>query len=150
MTKPILCLDFDGVLHEYTSGWEGARTISDMPVNGAMEFLLDSLEHFDVAILSSRSHRLFGRWAMKRWLRMCLEGWFDACLERAYLPPFYDPAMGTHEEERRGWARTVVRMIRWPKHKPPALLTIDDRAITFTGEWPSMEEIKAFKPWNKK
>jgi hypothetical protein len=32
MTKPILCLDFDGVIHSYSSGWKGADVIPDPPV----------------------------------------------------------------------------------------------------------------------
>jgi len=41
--------------------------------------------------------------------------------------------------------------ITWPTEKPPAMVTIDDRCIPFNGPgtWPSMEELKGFKPWNK-
>lgn len=81
MTHPILCLDFDGVLHSYTSGWQGARTTPDPPVPCAIDWLrslLTDSEHvshfagrykdFDVQIFSSRSKYPFGRMAMRRWL----------------------------------------------------------------------------------
>lgn len=119
MSKPILCLDFDGVIHSYTSGWKGAETIPDPPVPGAVEFLSEALGSFAVAIYSSRSHQPGGRKAMQIWL-----------------------AQHSHPD--------LVDSISWPDHKPSAMVTIDDRAITFTGEWPSIETLKNFKPWNKK
>ena len=64
MTKPILCLDFDGVIHSYTSGWKGADVIPDPPVPGAMAFLWDATDHFRVAIFSSRSNQPGGMKAM--------------------------------------------------------------------------------------
>jgi len=39
LKKPILVLDFDGVLHSYTSGWQGATVIADPPTRGMVEFL---------------------------------------------------------------------------------------------------------------
>lgn len=126
MSKPILCLDFDGVIHSYTSGWKGARTIPDAPVDGAIEFMCDAmLAGWDVVIHSSRSHYLLGRWAMARWLQKHAGNLWDT--------------MGVG-----------LCDVRFVKHKPPAMVTIDDRAITFTGTWPSLDSLKAFKPWNKK
>ena len=40
-----------------------------------------------------------------------------------------------------------VRFVRW---KPPALVTIDDRAICFDGTWPPQTALTGFKPWNKR
>jgi len=52
---PILCLDFDGVLHSYTSGWLGADVIPDPPVPGYAQFLLRAVEVFEVHTFGSRS-----------------------------------------------------------------------------------------------
>ena len=45
--KPILCMDFDGVIHSYESGWRGATIIPDVPVEGALEFLKAAIEPGD-------------------------------------------------------------------------------------------------------
>lgn len=130
MSKPILCLDFDGVLHSYTSGWKGADVIPDPPVPGALQFLAEATKHFRVAIYSSRSGQEGGIQAMCQWL-----GRWSVDAEHG-MPGDFDH--GT-------WG-----LIEWPTSKPSALVTIDDRAITFTGEWPSFEALLAFKPWNKR
>ena len=49
-----------------------------------------------------------------------------------------------------GFPADKIENLRFPLMKPPAFLQIDDRAITFTGVFPSTEEMKAFRPWNKK
>ena len=123
--KPILCLDFDGVLHSYSSGWKGADVIPDPPVEGALEFIKEATEHFNVQIFSSRSHQKGGVQAMKDYL--CEH----AQQKYATLPYWLD-------------------LIIWPTEKPAAFVTLDDRALTFTGEWPSIEDLLAFEPWNKR
>ena len=126
MAKPILCLDFDGVLHSYESGWHGVDEIRDPMTPGTATFLVDAVEEFDVQVFSSRSDQEGGMAAMKDWLqeRLC-------------------------EVLRADVAWKVFTAISWPTTKPPAMVTIDDRAITFTGEWPSVESLLKFKPWNK-
>jgi hypothetical protein len=118
--RPILCLDFDGVCHSYTSGWQGADIILEPPVPGMWEFLEDATAEFEVHILSSRSHQTGGRDAML--------GWFLK------------------------WAATdkqkeIASLLLFSTEKPPALVTLDDRALTFTGTWPKVSDLLAFKPW---
>ncbi|WP_445677658.1 hypothetical protein [Pseudomonas putida] len=126
MNKPILCLDFDGVLHSYESGWKGADVIPDAAVPGAIEFLDRAVNEFSVAIYSSRSGQPNGICAMQFWLKLNL-----------------------YRAVEQARADEILAAIEWPTEKPPALVTIDDRAITFTGEWPSIEALKSFRPWNK-
>jgi len=68
MDKPILALDFDGVLHSYVSGWQGCDVIGDPPVPGAVEFVRAAQEHFEVVVCSSRARDCGAATAMARWL----------------------------------------------------------------------------------
>ena len=122
--KPILCLDFDGVIHSYESGWKGADIIPDPPVAGAADFIVAAQEHFTVSIYSSRSGQNGGIDAMKRYVHKLI---LDA----------------DHDGSR-------FDAIEWPTEKPPALITIDDRALTFDGTWPRIDDLRSFQPWNKR
>ena len=154
--KPIICLDFDGVIHSYTSGWKGAAVIPDPPVDGALDFIVGATKEFRVAIFSSRSKSLLGRRAMKAYLYRHLVDWEwqsaeDRWHEMLGVPAEWSPfTHGNIDDVHRECARRTVKTLLWPWFKPSALITIDDRALTFDGEWPSLESIKTFKPWNKK
>jgi len=136
--KPIVCLDFDGVIHGYQSGWKGAAVIPDAPVPGAMDAITEYLDAgFAVHIFSSRSKSILGRIAMKRWLAKNLgKHWEEGSRSPSYA-----------EAECLGDAEELVRRLKFPWFKPAATITIDDRAMQFTGSWPTAETIKAFKPW---
>jgi hypothetical protein len=129
INRPTLVLDFDGVLHSYTTPWAGAEVVSDPPVDGALVFLRNATEHFTVAIYSSRTHQPGGLTAMQEWLAKA----------------FMDDLEFSRDEA----VRFVMHVLRWPLEKPAAFVTLDDRAITFTGVWPKIEELLFFKPWNR-
>lgn len=129
--KPILSIDFDGVLHSYKSGWQGARNIPDPPVPGAIAWLKELVydqrdpfvprhADFDVCIFSSRNRYWGGAGAMRRFLMQ----W--------------------------GMSAGEIEAIRFPLWKPPSFLHIDDRAVQFAGKFPSVTELLAFQPWHKK
>jgi len=121
MTKPILCLDFDGVCHSYSRGWQGATVIADPPVPGMWTFLEEAVQHFEVHIYSSRSHQPGGTHAMQTWFLQHAESGYQHDIARKWL--------------------------HFPTEKPAAFVTLDDRGILFIGVWPSCEELRGFKPW---
>src|SRR5688572_12476798 len=63
-----VAVDFDGVLHSYTSPWVNAETIPDPPVPGAIEWLTEISKHFDIVIHTTRGTRMDGRVAVSEWL----------------------------------------------------------------------------------
>jgi hypothetical protein len=130
--KKIICVDFDGVIHWYRKGWQEGK-IYDKPVPGAMEWLVRFARNpeFEVAIYSSRSKDPKLLHEMKDWITLELDrylSWVDG----------YDSK-----------PLELFDKLTFPTQKPAAFLTIDDRAICFRGYFPSTEEIKNFKPWNK-
>jgi hypothetical protein len=126
--KLLLCVDFDGVIHSYTSPWRGPEIIPDPPVPGALRWLEQAIEHFRIVIYSSRSKTPEGISAMRAWLE-------DRGNDQA-------PDLGF----------TLVNGIEFAHEKPAAFLTIDDRAICFDGDWSKLdpEKLREFKPWNRR
>lgn len=129
---PILMLDFDGVLHSYISGWQGAERIPDPPVAGFAGFLERAVEHFQVCVHSSRSAAPEGRAAMRDWLRRQLYAHYrqtmsDSCADRT--------------------ASEVMRRVDFQADKPAAFVSLDDRCLTFSGTWPDIAQLRAFRPW---
>ena len=53
--RPILDLDFDGTIHEFKQGWQGANVVSGPPIDGSLEFVERAMQFFRVAIRSSRT-----------------------------------------------------------------------------------------------
>ncbi len=119
MKKKIVCLDFDGVLHAYTSGWKGADNIPDPPVPGAIEWLTALVDdpRFEVHIYSSRSADPDAQVAMLNWL------------------------LNHGMDDSHAWK------IRFPDSKPPAFVTIDDRGWRFDGTFPDLDTLASFKTW---
>jgi hypothetical protein len=114
----ILLVDFDGVIHSYASGWQGADKVVDLPVNGAIDFLREAVKYFAVCIYSARSNQEGGKEAMQEAIRS------------------WDNNSG------------LVEQMDFPTSKPPAFLTIDDRCIQFTGIFPTIDSLLNFKVWN--
>lgn len=117
-----VCLDFDGVVHSYDSGWQGDATIiADEPVPGAFEFIEECLaKEWDVVVFSTRSHEPGAVEAMRQWM-------ID-----------------------HGLSEELASRLGFPTTKPNAQLFIDDRGHLFEGTFPSTEYIETFKPWNKR
>jgi len=145
MYKKVISLDFDGVIHSYTSQWLEADFIPDPPVPRALVFIKSILEStdYELKIYSSRNNQDGGIRAMQNYLRFWFikeYGWEVGAGIGNKLRSCCNLLSKDHNEY---WNH-------FPLTKPSAFLSIDDRAMLFTGTFPSFEEINAFKPWNKK
>jgi len=134
--KPILCLDFDGVIHSYERGWQDGQIYGTL-TSGFGPWLVKASQHFRIVIYSSRSDTMDGIAAMREWLE-------QQTLARA----------DTDTDVPWWQLGSAIDDITFAHQKPPAFLTIDDRAIQFKGDWTAAElhpeKLRQFKPWMSK
>lgn len=122
-----VAVDFDGVIHSYTSPWVAPHIIPDAPVDGAISWLFRTIQRFEVVIFTTRGKTWRGRWAVRRWLRR-------------HAGNLWNESPGA-----RGLEDVTVTAT-----KPAALIYLDDRAYRFTGtNFPDAEEVHRARPWNK-
>ena len=133
--KPILCIDFDGVIHSYEKGWQDGSIYGEV-VPGFFEWARGASKQFNLVVYSSRSKHPKMLHEMKEWLH--------EKYRKHLLFERLDPELSESLEE----------MLEFAAEKPAAFLTIDDRAIRFDGDWGatelSPETLLSFKPWNKR
>ncbi|CQR74770.1 hypothetical protein SOV_07980 [Sporomusa ovata DSM 2662] len=115
MAKTVV-LDFDGVIHSYTSGWQGIDSIPDPPVDGIKEAIGNIRKHYKVVVVSTRCFQEGGLEAVREWL------------DKHDI--FVDEVLA---------------------YKPPAIVYVDDRALTFDGDAKGLlHKIKTFRTWQNK
>lgn len=116
-------IDFDGVIHGYSAGWQDG-TIYDDPVPGTAQALMKLSDMgYKIYIYSTRTNPIYHKGDNKEQ---------KAAIE-AYM-------------EKHGLAYDRV----WTFGKPMADVYIDDRAIPFRGDWDEcIGEVENFRPWTK-
>ena len=131
---PIICVDFDGVIHSYHRGWQGGE-IYGWVTRGFFEWLGEMQQQgCEVHIYSSRSKTPEGIQAMQAWLARQEQEW-KILKGKDHKP--------THS----------LKDIVFSAQKPAAHITVDDRCVRFEGSWTDPEidpdYILRFKPWTQ-
>lgn len=113
-----ICFDFDGVIHSYTSGWKGVDKIPDPPIE---------IEKMKKELLQLKC---FG-------YRLVI--------------------FSSRCSDQNGIEAIIMWLSYWNlldyfddicESKPPAMVYVDDRALTFDGKWTGFAaKIHDFKTW---
>lgn len=135
--KPTIAVDFDGVIHRYSEGWKDG-TIYDTYVPGFFQWWFEMQPHFRVVIISSRFTDDTAIQRVRAWFSLR----YHEAVDCGEIPDLDE------------YVQTFYDRLEISKEKPPALVTIDDRALRFTGDWDnwqfSVVGLKAFRTWQQK
>jgi hypothetical protein len=132
--KPIICIDFDGVIHSYEDGWRDGE-IYGSATPGFFRWAVKAKDHFKLVIYSSRSKTPEGIAAMQE----AIGKWSIDAIHNGEVPSDFV------------WPE-LFDELEFSDCKPPAFLTIDDRAICFQGSWADLDptELLEFRTWTER
>tara|TARA_R110002110_G_scaffold81298_15_gene211497 strand:- start:2399 stop:2773 length:375 start_codon:yes stop_codon:yes gene_type:complete len=96
-----IAIDFDGVIHKYSKGWQGLQNAYDPPNDGAVESIKRLKElGFRLVIFSSRSVPVINEWLKK----YELEEYFDEVTNTKIPARIYIDDRAYHFES---WEKTL-------------------------------------------
>ena len=147
-----ICIDFDGVLHSFATGWKGPSRIEDSPVHGAMQFLAMLVQQGYQPVIFSvqRSSTFSGRNAMKAWV---FDTMYDECYKIPAGTPMHDwrwrivngfTSQDPFDVQVFNAVKRFIKKLQFPKHLPACYAAVSTRAIHFDGEFPTVEQLKTF------
>ncbi len=114
-----VAVDFDGVLHSYSSPWVNHWTIPDPPVEGAIEWLHEVAKKFDIVVHTTRGATPEGVAAVRRWLT------------------------------RHGFDDGLVRAVTDRKIAALVYIDDRGFRFGGPGTFPTVQQIHDMRPWNK-
>jgi hypothetical protein len=115
-----ISIDFDGVIHAYTSPFTTSTDIHDGPVDGALQFIRDAFDRgYGIQIHTARAN--------------------DSKCEAAIVDWLHKHGLEVH----------YIDNIIISQLKKGAVVYIDDRGFRFEGQFPTFDQIEAFQQWNK-
>lgn len=83
MIDKTLIFDFDGVIHSYASGWQGAEVANDPPVPGIRQAIKEIREAgYRVVVVSSRCHQEGGMECIRKYLKVYAIEVDDVCRDK--------------------------------------------------------------------
>ena len=124
MIKGTIALDFDGVIHSYTSPFSKDVTIiPDPPVADAFDYIANLIEAgLHVMVFTTRCREYPGHTGGKD----AMIAWF----------------------EKYGLERHYIDQLEFTAEKKAAILYVDDHGWQFTGRnFPTLKEIEDFTTW---
>lgn len=114
-----ICVDFDGVLHQYDGDWQGHHIIPGDACPGAIEWLEEIAQSFEVAILSTRGSTSDGLVAILDWIeRRCSSSVMEHLRVVSEKPPallYIDDRAWRFEGDNWPTKADVHRAIPWWK-----------------------------------
>ncbi len=129
--KPILAVDYHGVINSYMSGVQSLDLADDPPTDGAIRFLIAATSSFQVCVTSARfdtnpdAREQCRAWLIKHGMPR----------QMITMEPNYDH---------------IRQEIYIAGERPRATILLDDRAVQFTGTFPALRLLLQFKPWNRR
>lgn len=120
MKKKTICIDFDGVLHDYSEGYKGKDVFGDMIPNADKATQLLKKKGWTIIIYTTRPKTA----KLEKWLK-----------DKGIAYDYINENPNQPEDSKGG--------------KLIADIYLDDRGMQFRGDWSEwlMEEIASFQPW---
>ncbi len=157
-----IAIDFDGVIHAYSYGWQDGD-IYDEPLKDAIKSINKLMaDGYSVFIFSTRSSRQIKNW-IRKYSNLLMYMSQSDFQDQFYPMCEWDNDFITTEESEDKLQYKVKVIPFWKKfwnsnkfigitkRKLPAHAYIDDRAITFKGDWTeTLADISYFKTYQGK
>jgi hypothetical protein len=156
-----VAIDFDGVIHKYSKGWQEG-IIYDGVVTGAIKAINQLVfDGYSVFIFSTRTPKVIKKWLKDNHSNYLLYMSKDDFMDQFYPMTKIDDEIIKAEENVNTKLQYKLKCISvfdkfWNEknvigitnRKLPAACYVDDRSLTFKGDWiTTLNDIESFKTY---